>query len=472
MALGFAYIYTVIIFCPILYYCSLEESKEAHEGCFRRKGKRFFHAVLRGYSCVLTDRRVALALLTGTIVYWYFGIMGTISITAKLDTEKILPKDTPIHRPNRLVENIVWAEYYPVTIIVNNPIDVRDVNRLNEVNAFVAEFENLSTCRGSNFTMFWLRDYIDYYWGVGVNDFDFYFDADEYPDEKEFGYKKLPGFLGNPLYKHHKAFLNLDYNQTVSVRKFSLVVVYENNTSWDDRIDLMLKWRAIVDRYPNLNASVWNVNAMFVDQMLSLKSLTWQTCLCTLFCMAIVCAIFIQNPISVIMATTAIASISLGVMGYLSFWHLDLDPVSLCAVLISIGMAVDFVAHTTYHYQLSYREAVRKGQEVRIDLDTPYSRIRHTISNIAWPMSQAGISTVICILPIVVLQNYIPLVFVKTITLVVIWGLWHGLVLLPAFLSQIPLRLLNFNCYRVLVNARNEVAGQEMLLLDGDAIRS
>ncbi|KAK5981081.1 hypothetical protein GCK32_018581 [Trichostrongylus colubriformis] len=138
----------------------------------------------------------------------------------------------------------------------------------------------------------------------------------------------------------------------VSVRKFSLVVVYENNTSWDDRIDLMLKWRAIVDRYPNLNASVWNVNAMFVDQMLSLKSLTWQTCLWTLFCMAIVCAIFIQNPISVIMATTAIASISLGVMGYLSFWHLDLDPVSLCAVLISIGMAVDFVAHTTYHYQV------------------------------------------------------------------------------------------------------------------------
>ncbi|PIO59184.1 hypothetical protein TELCIR_19361, partial [Teladorsagia circumcincta] len=171
------------------------------------QGKRYFRAVLRGYSCVLADRRTALVLFLGTLVYWYFGIMGTIKITAKLDTEKILPKDTPIHRPNRLVENIVWAEYYPVTIIVNNPVDVRDVDRLNE------------------------------------------------------------------------------------------------------------------------------------------------TCLWTLFCMAIVCAIFIQNPISVIMATTAIASISLGVMGYLSFWHLDLDPVSLCAVLISIGMAVDFVAHTTYHYQ-------------------------------------------------------------------------------------------------------------------------
>ncbi|CAJ0606069.1 unnamed protein product [Cylicocyclus nassatus] len=77
--------------------------------------------------------------------------------------------------------------------------------------------------------MFRLRDYTDYYWGVGVNDFDFYFDAHEYPDEKEFGYKELPGFLGNPLYKHPKAFLNIDYDKTVTVRKFSLMVL--TNTS-------------------------------------------------------------------------------------------------------------------------------------------------------------------------------------------------------------------------------------------------
>ncbi|CAJ0603438.1 unnamed protein product [Cylicocyclus nassatus] len=37
----------------------------------------------------------------------------------------------------------------------------------------------------------------------------------------------------------------------------------------------MLKWRAIVDRYSNLNPSVWNVSAMFADQMLSLKKLNW-----------------------------------------------------------------------------------------------------------------------------------------------------------------------------------------------------
>uniref|UniRef100_A0A914LDL3 Uncharacterized protein n=1 Tax=Meloidogyne incognita TaxID=6306 RepID=A0A914LDL3_MELIC len=66
-------------------------------------------------------------------------------------------------------------------------------------------------------------------------------------------------------------------------------------------------------------------------------------------------------------------------------------------------------------------------------------------------MSQAGLSTVICVFPLVFLQNYIPLVFVKTISLVVIWGLFHGLVLLPAFLTSLPPYWLELNCYRIII---------------------
>uniref|UniRef100_A0A914LVI4 Uncharacterized protein n=1 Tax=Meloidogyne incognita TaxID=6306 RepID=A0A914LVI4_MELIC len=65
-------------------------------------------------------------------------------------------------------------------------------------------------------------------------------------------------------------------------------------------------------------------------------------------------------------------------------------------------------------------------------------KLENTIRSIAWPMSQAGLSTVICVFPLVFLQNYIPLVFVKTISLVVIWGLFHGLV---CYFSLISVRL-------------------------------
>ena len=135
--------------------------------------------------------------------------------------------------------------------------------------------------------------------------------------------------------------------------------------------------------------------------------------------MALVCAIFIQNPLSVATASGAIGSISIGVIGYLSWWHLNLDPVSLCAVLMSIGMSVDFTAHVSYHFQvlpiatgfdlflyfqLSHKREIHNGQIIETPLKLPRDKLYNAIQAIAWPMSQAGLSTVICVLPLIFLQ--------------------------------------------------------------------
>ncbi|TKR93870.1 hypothetical protein L596_008245 [Steinernema carpocapsae] len=470
IALGFAYIFSLILFGPFLYFATKYEmavaKKKSHvvsdpKARWSYKLGVGLQKVLKIYCKVIGHPAIAAILFTGQLVYWYFAIWGTLNINTKLDTEKILPVDSPIQEPHRLMSHQIWTEYYPVTVLVNNKVDIAQKSRLERLQDMVSEFESMPLCRGPIYTLLWLRDYEKYTKTAKDWAFDFYDDTEssetqaaeqvEDASKSHLDYSRIHEFLTSPFYKHWASFLRLQNTSNpheIPVKKFWFLVTYHRASTWDDRIQLMQDWREVAARYPDLNVTVWETNSMFVDQMLSLKPLTLQTGIWTLICMAVVCALFIQNPLSVVMATLAIASISLGVIGYLSWWHLDLDPVTLCAVLMSIGMSVDFTAHVSYNFQLRNRKEMSTDHIVKIPLKTQQEKLRHTIESVAWPMVQAGLSTVVCILPLCLLQNYIPLVFVKTISLVVIWGLWHGLVALPCFLAALPLQWIRFNCYR------------------------
>lgn len=42
--------------------------------------------------------------------------------------------------------------------------------------------------------------------------------------------------------------------------------------------------------------------------------------------------------------------IDAGILGMLSWWNVELDPISMAAMIISIGFSVDIPAHVAYHY--------------------------------------------------------------------------------------------------------------------------
>lgn len=71
-------------------------------------------------------------------------------------------------------------------------------------------------------------------------------------------------------------------------------------------------------------------------------------------------------------------------------------------------------------------------------------------------MIQAGTSTIVCILPLLMLKSYAPVVFVKTIILVVSWGMVHGLLVLPTFLGALPDCVTNANCYRTFLSTSSQ----------------
>lgn len=77
-------------------------------------------------------------------------------------------------------------------------------------------------------------------------------------------------------------------------------------------------------------------------------------------------------------------------IGGLSFLGYDLDPVVIAALLMSIGLSVDYTAHTTSHFQ-RHRKTSRNTLEC----------INRSLDSIAWPMVQSAASTILCVVPLI-----------------------------------------------------------------------
>lgn len=120
--------------------------------------------------------------------------------------------------------------------------------------------------------------------------------------------------------------------------------------------------------------------------------------------MAIISIFFISHAFLIWLAVMSISSIALEVIGFLSWWGLDLDPVTLCAFLMSVGMSVDFTAHIAYHFKLTDIARVHHGKLYRYELKTKQHKVIATLESVGWPTAQAGVSTVVCVLPLILLQ--------------------------------------------------------------------
>ncbi|KAE9548077.1 hypothetical protein FO519_008711 [Halicephalobus sp. NKZ332] len=447
MALGYCYIFTVVCFGPTLAIIHRQKPLLLMDQVkikMRDRLHSFCEAFVDGYSKVMCSRLFHMFNFVVFTTYMGFAIYGTINISAKLDTEKILPGNSVIKRPHQMLAHKVWFEYYPLQIFINKPFNLTNVQQMNDFDKMMEEYYSIPNNKGRRYTTSWLDEYKRYFNdSIEIFNFDFHSEDGVTKDQGErpatgYDLRFFKGFLSNPIYKHYESLIkytNASDWENITINQFTLTLVYAGLSDWQGRIDIMIKWRQIASKYEkSLDVSVWESNGMFVDQMLSLKQVSLQSGLLTILCMLIVCIIFIQNPLGVLAAVSSIGSIVIGVIGYLYFWDLDLDPASLGAILMSVGMSVDFTAHTIYAYLRKKRHVYENGRNVVVLLDSEFERMKNCVSSIMYPMFQGGLSTVVCVMPLLCIPDYIPLVFFKTIVLVVIFGLYHGCVVLPGFM--------------------------------------
>uniref|UniRef100_A0A0N5C792 SSD domain-containing protein n=1 Tax=Strongyloides papillosus TaxID=174720 RepID=A0A0N5C792_STREA len=405
-------------------YNGIEEKKYEINESVTNVIKRF----MKCYCYILTSNIFRIMTLLFTTIFIYFSIWGTLEMEPVINSQQIIPSDSLLQKTDKLFEKYTWKEYELLTVILNNPPNISEPEGLLKLKKIVNAFETIPQALGNMSTFIFLNDYETYLQTLRMMSI-FLVDI-------KFSIDYIPEFL-NDLPHWNMGIKMSQVNNKTSLSKISFQTGFFNSTSWIDRANLMLKWRKIADKFPENNVTIYCENSPIFEGIFNLKYNTLQTVFITLLCMFLVCVIFVPSFAGVISAVFAITSISFGVFGFLYWWNLNLDPVSMSAIVMSIGFSVDYTAHVAYHYQkmcqiILYYPSVTTHKEIVCQ------RLYYTLDAVAWPMIQAALSTMICFIPVIFTNDYTPRVFLKTITLVIGWGIIHGLVILPTLLSLFP----------------------------------
>ncbi|GMS95635.1 hypothetical protein PENTCL1PPCAC_17810 [Pristionchus entomophagus] len=381
--------------------------------------------LLEAYSDWLSNGFTTIIIFLCLLVYWWMSIEGALSIKILLSPDKLVIHDSKLLQMNYLRDTYINPNYTTVNIFVSNPGDLDDPSQLNRVKAAIEAFEQFPECLGARFSHFWLRDYEQFIEAGGNEENEDYEDGSSNGTASIYSKSVMRPFLEWPEFQHLNAFIRFDENETIS--KFFATVSYHGDKLglFDEQTKLLKGWRSTADRFAPLGVDIFHDNSQFIDQVDTILPATLSTSFATLFCMMVVCFLFMYNLFTVFIASLSIASICIGVFGLLSYWGIDLDPISMATTIMSIGFSVDFPAHITYHY---FREGLEDSQAA------PSKRIARALVAIGFPLLQCGISTILFVSCLLFVPTYMSEVFVKTMVLVVSLGLIHGLIVVPVFL--------------------------------------
>ncbi|KAM6314874.1 patched domain-containing protein 3 [Aegotheles albertisi] len=213
-----------------------------------------------------------------------------------------------------------------------------------------------------------------------------------------------------------------DINKTqdkIEASRFFIQTV--NVTSAVDEKNLLNQLRETAEQC-SIPLMVYHPAFIYYDQYLVIVQNTIQNVVTAAGAMLIVSLLLIPNPLCCLWVTFAIASVIVGVAGFMTFWNVNLDSISMINLVICIGFSVDFSAHISYAFVTS-RESSANERAIK------------ALSLLGYPVLQGAVSTILGVVVLAAAKTYIFRTFFKIMFLVILFGALHGLIFIPVFLT-------------------------------------
>ncbi|KHN84295.1 Patched domain-containing protein 3 [Toxocara canis] len=368
-------------------------------------------------------------------------------VNTDFSMENLYLKDSPLNSISRKMQQFVLKEAFVVNFAIYPMPNFADSFIREKFNRLVEELETIPNFSvGPSGTNLWTREFADAvaFWG----------------EESEF-------WKQDELLSYFREY-GMEDKYVTTVRRadgkevmtgFFWSITYHNMSNFLDVKILMEKRRSIIAKY----AEFFNVSSHHPLEKVPTESAASapanfiQTAASAVILMSVLVFLFVLDVGAIISVVLSIISICVGTVGYLHLWDVRLDAVSLISMLMSIGFSVDYSAHICYHFFTHKQKSGARsepassngsrsisiivGSESTLSsASLPVSgcsqsstrvRLEDTFKAVGWPVIQSGISTLLGMVPLIVVRAYVVAVFWKTVLLVTFLGMFHALFLLP-----------------------------------------
>ncbi|XP_042552942.1 patched domain-containing protein 3 [Dipodomys spectabilis] len=353
----------------------------------------------------LTTTKCKLFVVLTYILYIISSIYGCFHVQEGLDLRNLASDDSYII-PYFNIEQDYFSEYGPrVMVIVTESINYWDEDVRQELEKCLIKFEENSYV-DKNLTEFWLRQYVKYMKNS----------SQDINNKKTF-MDNLSVFLSTfPIFTYD---VNVSSsNEITSSRGFIQVMSVSSSKS---KKLMLLQLRDIADKC-EVPLMVYNQAFIYFDQFAAILENTVRNVIVASVAMFIVSLLLIPHPVCSIWVTFAIASVIVGVTGFMAFWKVNLDSISMINLVICIGFSFDFSAHISYAFVSSSKTTVN-------------GKATDALYMLGYPVLQSAISTIIGVCVLAAAKAYIFRTFFKIMFLVMLFGAAHGLIFIPVFLT-------------------------------------
>ena len=352
---------------------------------------------------LLSTRPFKILLAHVYLVYMAFAIWGCIRVEEGITLDRLAGDDSYVADYYKY-EMKYFREYGPsVNVIVGTELELWRESERHKMDSFIKQFEASEYFHGKDLTNAWTRDFSSF---IGNNTV----------VEGNFS-AFLDRFVQN--YNDYRRDIKLDSSKV----KYSRFIVHSKNMGTSIRESkMMLKAREIADEHPELKVTVFHPAFIYYDQYIAVWPNMRQNMLIATAAMFVVSLLLIPHPVCSLWVTFSIVSICVGVIGYMAWWGVNLDTISMINIIMCIGFCVDFSAHITYAY-------------VSAEGDTGNERMRNALHALGYPIAQGALSTILGIISLAFSASYIFRAFFKTMFLVIFFGAFHGLFIIPVLLS-------------------------------------